>query len=72
MTLVMIDTDCIDSCKSHYHTIPTITAPVDRRFEPWLVQTKDYNIGICCFSAKHATLISNSTDWLARNENKVF
>jgi hypothetical protein len=26
---------------------------VDRGFEPWLGQTKDYKIGICCFSAKH-------------------
>ena len=29
---------------------------VDRGFEPWSVQTKDYKIGICCFSAKHAAL----------------
>jgi hypothetical protein len=27
---------------------------VDRGFEPWLGQTKDYKIGFCCFSAKHA------------------
>jgi len=26
---------------------------VDRRFEPHSGQTKDYKIGICCFSAKH-------------------
>jgi len=29
---------------------------VDRRFEPWLGQTKDYKIDICCFSAKRAAL----------------
>jgi hypothetical protein len=29
---------------------------VDCVFEPWLGQTKDYKIGICCFSAKHAAL----------------
>ena len=29
---------------------------VDRGFEPWSGQTKDYEMGICCFSAKHATL----------------
>jgi hypothetical protein len=29
---------------------------VDCRFNPWLGQTKDYEIGICCFSAKHTTL----------------
>jgi hypothetical protein len=26
-TLVVISTDCIGSCKSNYHTIPTTTAP---------------------------------------------
>ena len=25
-------------------------------------QTKDFNIGICCFSAKHAALTSKSKD----------
>jgi hypothetical protein len=34
-------------------------------------QTKDYKIGICCFSAKHATLRRKSKDWLARNQNNV-
>jgi hypothetical protein len=29
---------------------------VDRGFEPWSGQTKDYAIGISCFSAKHAVL----------------
>jgi hypothetical protein len=29
---------------------------VDRGFEPQSGQTKDYKIGICCFSAKHAAL----------------
>jgi hypothetical protein len=29
---------------------------VDRGFEPRSNQTKDYKIGICCFSAKHAAL----------------
>jgi hypothetical protein len=29
---------------------------VDRGFEPRSGQTKDYKIGICCFSAKHAAL----------------
>ena len=30
-------------------------------------QTKDYEIGISCFSAKHAALRRKSKDWLARN-----
>ena len=34
-------------------------------------QTKDYKIGICCFSAKHAALRRKSEDWLARNQNSV-
>jgi len=29
---------------------------VDHGFEPRSGQTKDYEIGICCFSAKHAAL----------------
>ena len=44
---------------------------VDREFESRLGQTKDYTIGICCFSAKHAVLRSKSKDWLAQNQNNV-
>jgi hypothetical protein len=44
---------------------------VDRGFEPRSGQTKEYEIGICCFSAKHASLMSKSKDWLARNKNNV-
>ena len=36
------------------------------------VQTKDYKIGICCFSAKHTALRIKSKDWLAGNQNNVF
>ena len=43
------------------------SSAVDRGFESWSGQTKDYIIGICCFSAKHATLRRKSKDWLARN-----
>jgi hypothetical protein len=32
------------------------SSAVDRGFEPRSGQTKDYEIGICCFSAKHAAL----------------
>jgi hypothetical protein len=34
-------------------------------------QTKDYKIGICCFSTKQAALRRKSKDWLARNQNNV-
>ena len=44
---------------------------IDRGFEPWSGQTKDYKVGICCFSAKHAALRRKSKDWLARNQNNV-
>jgi hypothetical protein len=40
-------------------------------FEPRSGQTKDYEIGICCFSAKHTALRRKSKDWLARNQNIV-
>jgi hypothetical protein len=33
--------------------------------------TKDYAIGICCFSDKHAALKRMSKDWSARNQNYV-
>jgi hypothetical protein len=41
------------------------------RFEPRSGQTKDYQIAICCFSAKHAALRKKSKDYLARNQNNV-
>ena len=40
---------------------------VDCGFEPRLSQTKDYKIGICCISAKHAALKRKSKYWFARN-----
>jgi hypothetical protein len=40
-------------------------------FDPWSGRTKDYEIGICCFSAKHAALRRKSKDWLARNQDNV-
>ena len=44
---------------------------VYRGFEPRSGQTKDYQISICCFSAKHVALRRKSKDWLARNQNNV-
>ena len=48
------------------------SSAVDRGFEPRSGQTKDYKIGIYCFSAKHAALRRKSKDGLARNQNNVF
>jgi hypothetical protein len=42
---------------------------VDRGFEPRLAKTKDYKIGICGYSAKHAALRRKSKDCLARNQD---
>ena len=47
------------------------SSAVDRGFEPQSGQTKDYNIGICCFSAKYATLRRKNKDWLVRNQDNV-
>ena len=44
---------------------------VDRGFTARSGQTKDYEIGMYCFSAKHATLRSKSKERLARNQNDV-
>jgi hypothetical protein len=44
---------------------------VNRGFQPRSGQTKDYKIGIRCFSAKHVALRSKSKDWLARNQNNL-
>ena len=51
----------------------SVLAPsaVDRGFEPRSGQTKDYKIGICCFSVNHAALRRKSKDWSARNQNNV-
>ena len=47
------------------------SSAVDRGIEPPSGQTKNYKIGICCFSAKHATLRRKSKDWLPRNQDNV-
>ena len=47
------------------------TSAVDRGFEFRSDKTKDYKIGIYCFSAMHATLRRKNKDWLARNQANV-
>ena len=44
---------------------------VDRMFESRSGQTKDYKIGMCCFSANHTALRGKSKDWLARTWDNV-
>ena len=47
------------------------SSAVDRGFEPWSGQIKDYKIAICCFSAKHAALRRKGKDWLDWNQDNV-
>ena len=44
---------------------------LDRGFESRSDQTKDYKIGICCFSAKQAASSRKSKNRLARNQDNV-
>jgi len=44
---------------------------VDCGSNPGSAQTKDYKIGICCFSAKHTALRRKNKDWLTQNQDKV-
>ena len=45
---------------------------VDRGFDSPSGQTKDYKMGMCCFSAKYAPFgRKNEADWLARNQDNV-
>jgi hypothetical protein len=47
------------------------SSALDSEFKSRSGQTKDYKIGICCLSAKHAALRRKSKDWLARNQDNV-
>jgi hypothetical protein len=44
---------------------------VNRGFELWSDQTKNYKIGICCFSARHIVLRRKCKEWWARNQDNV-
>ena len=43
----------------------------DSGFEARSGQTKDYKIGISCFSIKHAALKRRSKNWFAGNQDNV-
>jgi hypothetical protein len=48
------------------------SSTIDRGFEPWSGQIKDYNIGIWCFFfTKYTALRSKSKYWLSQNQNKM-
>ena len=42
------------------------SSAADRPFERRSDLTKDYKIGMCCFSAKHKALRRRCKDWLDR------
>jgi hypothetical protein len=48
-----------------------VSSAVYRVFEPRSGQTKDYLIGVYCFSANHASLRRKTKDWLAQNKTNV-
>ena len=48
-----------------------VSSAVDRELEVSSGQTKDYEIGICCFCTKHTALNRKSKDWLIRNQNSM-
>jgi hypothetical protein len=47
------------------------SSAVDRGFVSRSGKTKDYEIGICCFSAKNAALRRKSKNRFARNQDNV-
>jgi hypothetical protein len=47
------------------------SSALDHGFKSRSGQTKDYKIGICCFSTKHSALRKKSKDWLAQNQDNV-
>ena len=47
------------------------SSAVDYGFEPRSGQTKDYKIGICCFTAKYTALRSKNKYFLTRDQDNV-
>ena len=47
------------------------SSAINHGFKARSGQIKDYKIGICCFSAKHAALRRKNKDWLVQNQDNV-
>jgi len=62
----MYKADCISGVMASV----LASCAVDHSSTPGQVKL-DYEIGICCFSAKHAALKIRS-DWLTQNQDNVF
>ena len=52
-------------------SVPALSV-VDRGLEPGSGQIEGYKIGICCFSAKHATCRRKSKNLLAQIQENMF
>ena len=52
---------CFDICLNVIVSV-FVSSAVYRGFDPWSGQTKDYEIGICCFSTNYAALRRMSKD----------
>jgi hypothetical protein len=48
-----------------------VSSGVDRGFELRSGQTRCYDIGMCCFSVKHAALKIKCKDWFTRGRDNV-
>jgi hypothetical protein len=55
--------------QQYLNNIVVVSCVVDYGFETRSGQTKEYKIGICCFSAKNIELRKDSKYWLARNQH---
>ena len=65
--IVFINT-VIDVIFRHYlHYMPHLQLQPHRWCNGRSGKIKDYEFGICCFSAKHATLKRKNKDWLAQS-----
>jgi hypothetical protein len=62
--IIDVDINRIGSVKGN----ELASSSVDHEFEHRWGRAKDYEIGICCFSSKHATLRRKSKDWLVRKQ----
>jgi hypothetical protein len=69
--LLFITISLLQNCIGGVMVSVIALSAVDCGFQPRSGQTKDYQIGICCFSAKHAALKRKNKDWLAQNQDKV-
>ena len=49
----------------------SVASCVRSRVRAQIGQMRDYNIGICCFSAKHAAFRRKSKDCFSRNQDNV-